>query len=49
MALAISGSDCPKFLIPVSQCGGHIAGLKKQPLHDYVQECAEMLLEEVKK
>ena len=40
MAAAVSASPAQKVLIPMEQCGLHVAGIQAQPLDRLVQEAA---------
>ena len=38
MASALGSSKAQKFLIPVSQCSGHVLGVQAKSIQEYIQE-----------
>ena len=47
MALAISGAEGEKILIPSATCGTRVAGTEERRLEDYLQQAVALALEEV--
>lgn len=43
MANAISCSDAQKYLIPVSQCSGHVLGVESKTIQEYIQDFIQIL------
>lgn len=46
VAGAISGAECPKILIPASNCGVYIAGTEELRLEDYLRQAVDLALRE---
>lgn len=46
MANAISCSDAAKYLIPVSQCSGHVLGVQAKSIQEYIQDFIKVLKEQ---
>lgn len=47
MAEAVGGCRARKFLIPMNSCGVMIAGVKEQPLSNYVSQAIELMAQEL--
>ncbi len=43
MAQAISCSEAQKYLIPVSQCSGHILGVENKTIQEYIQDFIKVI------
>lgn len=43
MAQAVSCSDAQKYLIPVSQCSGHVLGIEIKTIQEYIQDFIKIL------
>jgi len=43
MASAIGSSKAQKYLIPVSQCSGHVLGVQGKSIQEYIQEFINVL------
>lgn len=43
MAQAISCSEAKKYLIPVSQCSGHVLGIEAKTIQEYIKEFIKLL------
>ena len=47
MAEAVGGCRARKFLIPMNSCGVMVAGVKEQPLSNYVSQAIELMAQEL--
>jgi len=43
MAQAVSCSEAQKYLIPVSQCSGHVLGVETKTIQEYIQDFIKMI------
>ena len=43
MAQAISCSEAQKYLIPVSQCSGHVLGIEAKTIQEYIKDFIKVL------
>lgn len=43
MAQAISCSEAQKYLIPVSQCSGHVLGVESKTIQEYIKDFIKIL------
>ena len=43
MAQAISCSEAQKYLIPVSQCSGHVLGIETKTIQEYIKDFIKVL------
>lgn len=43
MAQAISCSEAQKYLIPVSQCSGHVLGIETKTIQEYIKDFIQLL------
>ena len=47
MAEAVGGCRAKKLLIPMNSCGVMVAGVKEQPLSNYVSQAIELMAQEL--
>lgn len=43
MAQAVSCSEAQKYLIPVSQCSGHVLGIEAKTIQEYIQDFIKII------